>query len=183
MSVRNRRVREFTLQHPFIAASLAIAALALVANGYLWWRRDAVTRQHAEVRRQGESMVGAIADRARIHADVAALADALDQLEQNLASEESMEVNLGYFYRLEKLSRVRLERIDQLVALPAEPGQVYRRVPISLQVEGSYRNILGFIRGLETGPRVLRIRDFRVERDENLAELHASLTVELLARP
>lgn len=183
MSPSSRRLREFVHRHPFITTSLVVTTLALLANGILWWRREAVTREHAEVRRQGEAMVGAVADRVRIHADVAALADALDQIERNLASEESMEVNLGYFYRLEKLSRVRLDRIDQLVALPAEPGQAYRAVPVSLQVEGSYRNILGFIRELETGPRVLRIRDYRVERDEDVAELHATLTVELLARP
>lgn len=183
MNLRTRRVRDFAHHHPFIATCAVIATLALLANGYLWWRREAVTREHAEVRRQGEAVVGAVADRVRIRADVAALAEALDQIERNLAAEESMEVNLGYFYRLEKLNRVRLERIDQLVALPAEAGQAYRSVPVSLRVEGSYRNILGFIRELETGPRLLRIRDYRIERDEDVAELHAGLTVELLARP
>jgi Tfp pilus assembly protein PilO len=183
MNPRLRQLREFAHHHTFVAASTLVTTLALIANAGLWWHRHEVTREHEEVRRRGEVMAAAVADRARIQGDVAALEDALDQIERNLAAEESMEVNLGYFYRLEKLSRVRLERIDQLVAAPAAPGSAYRAVPVSLLVEGSYRNLLGFIRELETGPRVLRIRDYRMERDEDVAELHLQLTVELLARP
>lgn len=183
MSPRLRRLREFAHQHAFIATCTVVTTLALLANAGLWWHRQEITHEHEDVRRRGEVMVAAVADRARIQNDVAALEDALDQIERNLAAEESMEVNLGYFYRLEKLSRVRLERIDQLVAAPAAPGSVYRSVPVSLLIEGSYRNLLGFIRELETGPRVLRVREYRLERDEDVAELHLQLTVELLARP
>lgn len=177
------RLREFARRHPLVATCLVMTVLTLLANGYLWWERNRITREHAEVLQTGTAMLEAVGDRARIEADVAALGAALEQIERNLATEESMEVNLGYFYRLEKLSRVRLVRIDQLVTPPAPAGAAYKAVPISLQVLGSYRHLLGFVRELESGPRILRVRDYRLERDQEVADLSLHLTVELLARP
>jgi Tfp pilus assembly protein PilO len=169
---------------PGIAACLTIAFVAGLANYPLWRERQAVTQQHEEVRLRGEVMLAALTDRGRINADLATLAAAQEVIDRNLVSEESMEVNLGYFYRLEKLSRVRLSRIDQMGTAPAEAGRPFKTVPISLQVSGTYRNLLGFMRELETGPRILRTRAYRIERiDASSGELLLFLTVELLARP
>jgi Tfp pilus assembly protein PilO len=169
---------------PGIAACLAIALLAGVANYPLWQERKAVTEKHEVVRLHGEAILAALTDRGRLRTDLATLTEAEDVIDRNLVSEQSMEVNLGYFYRLEKLSRVRLVRIDQLEAPPADPDNPFKLVPVSLQVSGSYRNLLGFMRELETGPRILRTRSYRLERtDPNGTELALFLSVELLARP
>ena len=170
--------------HPGIATCLTIALLAGSANYPLWQRRQSVTWQHELVRQQGETMLAALTDRSRINADLAALTEALEIIDRNLVSEESMEVNLGYFYRLEKLNRVRLSRIDQLGATPADEDSPFRTIPVSLQVSGTYRNLLAFVRELETGPRIMRTSSYRLERvDPSGSELALSLTVELLAHP
>ncbi|HYC70974.1 MAG TPA: type 4a pilus biogenesis protein PilO [Opitutaceae bacterium] len=176
-------LRGFARRRPLVAGCLFLAALSLPANLYLWRERSAVTAEHAEIRRRGEATLAAVADRGRIKADVAALTEALGEIDRHLASEESMEVNLGYFYRVEKLSRVRLARIDQLVAAPTIAGQPYKAVPVSLRVTGPYRNLLAFIRELETGPRLLRVREYRLERDPGVTDLNLHLTVDLLAHP
>lgn len=169
---------------PLVTCCLVITLLAVGANVFLWRARGAIAREHEEARERGQEMLAALAARTRIHADVAHLGEALAVLEANLASEESMEANLGYFYRLEKSSRIRLARIDQLASAPVPPGSLYKGVPVSLQVTGTYRNLLGFLRELETGPRVLRVRDLRFERmSEPEGELFGHLTVELLGRP
>jgi hypothetical protein len=170
--------------HPVIAACLGVALAAGIANYPLWQKRLEVTQQHEVVRLQGERMLAALTERGRINADLAVLTAAQEIIDRNLVNEQSMEVNLGYFYRLEKVSRVRLARIDQMVALPAEPGQPFKIVPITLQVAGTYRNLLGFMRELETGPRILRTRAYRLERgDHTGTELKLYLNVELLAEP
>jgi len=95
-----------------------------------------------------------------------------------------MEVNLGYFYRLEKQTKVRLVRLNQLAAPPANPGDTYKTVQFSMQVSGSYRNNLNFLRGLESGPRLLRLRNCTVERSStDSSDLILDLTVDLLAKP
>lgn len=173
-----------TREHPLIASCIVITVLAIAANIVLWRTRSGIAREHEQARERGREMLAALTSRSRINTDVALLGEALAVLEANLASEESMEANLGYFYGLEKASRIRLARIDQLAAAPAVTGSPYKGVPVSLQVAGSYRNLLGFLRELETGPRVLRVRDLRFERSaESESELTGQLTVELLGRP
>lgn len=170
--------------HPGITACLLVSLLAGFANYPLWRQRQAVTRQHAEVRLRGETMLDALNNRSRITADLSTLAEAQEVIDRNLISEHGMEENLGYFYRLEKLNRVRLSRIDQMGTPTVEAESPFKTVPISLQASGTYRNLLGFMRDLETGPRILRTRSYRLERTEpNGGELVLLLTVDLLARP
>lgn len=170
--------------HPAISCCLAVAVVAGVANYPLWQQRQLAAQQHEVVRLQGETMLAALTDRSRIEADRTVLAEALEMIDRNLVSELSMEVNLGYFYRLEKINRVRLARIDQLGATSTPTDVMFKTVPITLQVTGTYRNLLGFMRDLETGPRILRTRSYRLERvDPNGGEMQLFLTVELLAQP
>lgn len=170
--------------HPVISLTILLAAVVGGANFPLWEKRQEITREHDEVRRRGQAMLVALTDRTRIERDVALLAEAGEVIDHNLVSEENMEVNLGYFYRLEKLTRVQLGRIDQLGSIPPETGSAFRTVPISLQLSGSYRNLLAFVRELENGPRILRLRNYRVERaDSSGNELSMNLMVELLAKP
>lgn len=136
------------------------------------------------MRQQGELLLRTLGNRARIDTDLAALRSANTQIERNLADEQSMEVNLGYFYRLEKSARVRLVRLNQLAAPPPTPGSVFKTVQFSLQATGSYRNSMAFLRALETGPRLLRIRHCSVERGSaESSDLVVDLTVEILAKP
>ncbi|HWA27890.1 MAG TPA: type 4a pilus biogenesis protein PilO [Lacunisphaera sp.] len=169
---------------PVMSACLAVALLAGIANYPLWQQRQEAARRHAEVRQKGETILMALRESGRIQADLAVLTEAQEIIDRNLASDQTMEVNLGYFYRLEKLSRVRLVRVDQLGAPAIDAKSPFTVVPISLQVSGTYRNLLGFMRELENGPRILRTRSYRLERtDVTGGELMLVMSVELLARP
>ncbi len=170
-------------QRPLVTLCLLVAVLVGVGNYPLWLHRHEVARQHEEVRGRGEAMLAALTDRSRINEDLQVLAEAHEVIDRNLVSESSMEVNLGYFYRLEKINRVRLTRIDQMVSNPAPSGSPFKTVPVSLQLTGTYRNLLGFVRDLETGPRILRVRGYRFERmDLESGEMLLQLSVELLAQ-
>jgi Tfp pilus assembly protein PilO len=183
MSVFLAQVLAFIRRLPVAAACLALAVVLAAYNWHLWHERAAVAARHEEVRGLGTAMLAFLTDRARIEADRAALREALDFIEANLVDEEGMEANLGYFYRLERLTRVRLARIDQLAPSLPEPGSPYKAVPVTLQISGSYRSIMSFLRELETGPRLLRVRNYRFERvDPGSGELILFLTVDLLAR-
>lgn len=170
-------------QHPLISTCLGIAILAGAANYPLWQHREKIIVQHDELQKRGQVMITALTDRERISGDLEIVGKAQDEIDRNLVTEDSMEVNIGYFYRLEKLNRVRLIRVDQLGSAPVTPGQLFKTVPVSLQASGTYRNLLAFLRELETGPRLLRIVTYRLDRsDAPGAELQLSLTVELLAK-
>jgi Tfp pilus assembly protein PilO len=173
-----------TLRARRVVTACVVTTLLLGgANYFLWKDRLNAGRQHDEVRRKGEFMLRALANRSRIDTDLAALEAALTQIERHLLDEESMEVNLGYFYRLEKPARVRLVRLNQLASLPAVEKSRFKSVPFSMQVTGSYRNAMSFLRALETGPRIIRIRNCTFERSptDNTTFL-LDLTVDALAK-
>lgn len=160
-----------------------LATVLAAANYPLWRARQAVARRHDEVRHQGEILLRTLANRPRIEGDLAALRAANGQIEASLLDEQSMEVNLGYFYRLEKTTRVRLVRLNQLAASPPAAGSPLKAVPFSLQLTGSYRSTMSFLRALETGPRIVRIRTSSFERvpGEN-GDVMLDLIVEILAK-
>ena len=173
----------FARSRPIITASIALTAILGAASYILWQDRFAATREHDEARRKGEFMLQALANRARIETDLAALQSAISQIERHLVDEESMEVNLGYFYKLEKPARVRLVRLNQLATVAPGPGAKFRAVPFSMQVSGSYRNTMSFLRALETGPRLLRVRNCSFERSSaDSSEFILDLTIEALGK-
>lgn len=152
------------------------------ANYFLWQMREAVTQRHETVRQKGKFMLSALENRPRIDADLEVLQEGIAQIEGNLLDEASMEVNLGYFYRIEKTTRVRLIRLNQLVATPPVAGSPFKAVPFSMQVTGSYRNSMAFLRALETGPRILRVRNCSFERGTENGEFLLDLTVDVIAK-
>lgn len=168
---------------PVFCASLVLAAVLGAMNYPLWQRRIVSAREHETVRKKGEFMLDALANRTQFDADLLALREALTQIEQHLVDERSMEVNLGYFYRLERTTRVRLLRLNQLAAMPPPPGSPFKAVPFSMHMTGSYKNAMAFIRALETGPRILRVRECNIERSApDNSDLVLDLTVDVLAK-
>jgi Tfp pilus assembly protein PilO len=183
MSVWWAQCNAFVRERPYVAGCLVLALVLGGVNYFLWQRREAVTEQHAEARRKGEFMLQALTRRARIDADLGALREAMAQINDNLLEEQSMEVNLGYFYKFERKTRVRLVRLNQLASLPAAGGSRYKAVPFSMQVTGSYRESMSFLRALESGPRILRVRSCTFERGaEDSTDLTLDLTVDVLAK-
>lgn len=167
---------------PLITAYVVLTLLLGVANYFLWQARQEASLRHVNVRQKGEFMVKALENRPAIDADLEVLQEGIARIEDVLLDEISMEVNLGYFYRLEKLTRVRLTRLNQLGSIAAPAGSPFKAVPFSLQVNGSYRNSMAFLRALETGPRILRIRNCSFEHGAGANEFSLDLTVEVIAK-
>lgn len=169
--------------HAFVIGCLALSVLLGVGNVWLWHGRKAAAQEHATVKQYGEMLIRSLGERSGVDADLAALEAALAQIEENLVEEQSMEVNLGYFYKLEKVTRVRLTRLNQLAAPAPAKGAPFKAVPFSLHVVGSYRNSMNFLRALETGPSILRVRNCGFERNATeSSDVIVELTVEILAR-
>ncbi|HEY1110472.1 MAG TPA: hypothetical protein VGE76_17615 [Opitutaceae bacterium] len=168
---------------PVVSTSIALIVLLAAANYWLWRDRREIEGRLDAAKQKGEFMLRALSGRAAVDANLAALREAVAQIDANLLDEQSMEVNLGYFYRFERTTRVRLVRLNQLSSQPAQPGSKFKVVSFSLQITGTYRNNMAFLRALETGPRILRIRSSSLERTEkDNANLTLDLMVDVLAK-
>ena len=169
---------------PFLTFCLTLLLALGIANYFLWQRQQEITARHEQVRRSGETMFAALANHNRIATELSMVDEALKQIDQNLVVETDLAENLGYFYQIETLSRVRLPQLNQLSSLPSADENPYKAIPFSLRVTGSYPQLINFIRELESGPRLMRIKTFDFSRDDaKSATITLGLTVELLGSP
>lgn len=174
----------FVRRFPVVMVSLAIFLLLSVANYFLWQRQLGLAAQHDEVRRNGEAMLSALSGFPRVTAQLDAVQKALKVIDQNLVVEGDLAENLGYFFQMGTRSQVRLSQLNQLSSQPQADGSPYKSVPFSLRAAGTYPQIISFLRELEKGPRLLRIRTYSFSRSDPKSNILAmDLTVEMLARP
>lgn len=169
---------------PLAAGSSMLIVLLGVANYFLWDRQKTLAQRHAEVRHSGEAMMLSLTGASRVAAELNRVQEALKVIDRNLVTEGDLAENLGYFYQIETLTRVRLSGLNQLNSQPAADGSPYKVVPFSFRATGSYAQILRFLRELESGPRLLRVKSYAFGRgDAKTNSLALDLTVELLASP
>ncbi|MBI2516224.1 MAG: type 4a pilus biogenesis protein PilO [Opitutae bacterium] len=174
----------FVRRYPVVVASIVVILLLGGANYWLWRRHETLARTHEETRRKGEAMQQAISEHARLTAHLATTREAVTFIDQNLINEGDLAENLGYFYQMESISRVRLGQLGQLSSQPAVEGSPYKTIPFSLHVSGTYPQLIRFLRELEGGPRLVRVRTFGFNRADPLSgNLALDLSIEMLGHP
>ena len=154
----------FARRYPLVVFSFLLFALLSVANYFLWQQRQEISQEHDAKRHNGEAMLSALSGQSRINSDLVAVQEALKMIDRNLIQEGDLAENLGYFYQMETQCHVRLSQMNQLSSQPPPEGNPYKAVPFSVRVTGTYPQVMSFVRQLETGPRLLRIRSFSFTR-------------------
>lgn len=165
-------------------ATFCIVLLVLLggADWFLWQRWGRLAVESERTRQEGEAMLLSLSSHPRIQAQSTEAATALAYIDANLASEADLAGNLDYFYQIEKSTRVRLTNLSQLSSQPPADQNAFLAIPFSLRLNGSYPQVLSYLHALETGPRLVRIKNYRFTQASTDA-LTADLTVEMLGRP
>lgn len=149
-------------RHPFVIASSTLAIVLWIANYFIWQRHQQLVADYQTIQRDGEDLLQSLTNHGRITAELATVKEALAYIEHNLVREGDLPENMGYFYQLEAASRLRLQALNQLSSMPPPPDQPYKTVPFTLRTTGTYRQILRFLRELETGPRLYKIQTYSI---------------------
>lgn len=157
-------------RHPFVIAAGALAILLWIANYFIWQHHQETSAGYQTLQRSGEDMLQSLTNHGRITAELATVKEALAYIDNNLVREGDLPENNGYFYQLETVSRIRLQALNQLSSMPPPPDQPYKTVPFTLRTTGSYRQILRFLRELETGPRLFKIQTFALAQGGTASE-------------
>lgn len=165
-------------------ATLCVVLLVVLggADWFLWQRWGRLAVDSERTRQEGEAMLLSLSSHPRVQAQSAEAAAALAYIDANLASEADLAGNLDYFYQIEKTTRVRLTNLSQLSSQPPADQNAFLAIPFSLRLSGSYPQILAYLHALETGPRLVRVKNYRFSQ-ASADVLTADLTVEMLGRP
>ncbi len=188
MSVALQQLLAFFRRYPFVIASSAIAILLWVANYFIWQDHKELSAGHQSLQKSGEDMLQSLTNHGRITAELGAVKEALAFIESHLVNEGDLPENMGYFYQIETASRLRLQALNQLSSMPAPAEHAFKTVPFTLRTSGSYRQVLRFLRELETSPRLYKVQTYSLTQgaapgaDES-SSVTLDLTIEVLARP
>jgi predicted ribosomally synthesized peptide with SipW-like signal peptide len=173
----------FSRRYPFVLASLAVLLLSGGAYAYFNQQQQIYAALLEENRSRGEAMLQTISDQPRVQAQLGTVREAVEIIDRNLIREPDLAGNLGYFYSMESATRVRFTQLNQLSS-PSLDGFAFKSVPFTLQATGTYPQVMQLIRRLESGPRVLRIRTFTLNRSEAVpGGVTADLGLEVLGAP
>ena len=186
------------LLRAYLAATISVVVLLVAGgSGYgLWLYGHELSTEQQALQRRSDEMFAAIARQKRMDGLVTTTRAAIAHLDSQLALENELAANLDRFYQLENSTGVRLVSINQLNP-PAQangaPAPIYIALPFSLQISGSYAQIMQFLHEIEYGPLLARITTCNVNRAGGSGPLQgteapgeallADLTVELLGHP
>jgi Tfp pilus assembly protein PilO len=175
---------DFVRRFPVGVLSLSLC-LPLGVAVYLL--RSAIARADVEyenINETGVTMSEAVAGVRNIRSQAAMTRAAVQQIDAGLIDENNLAENLWYFYQIEEQTHAHISELHQLTSGTIHPEAVYKVVPFSLRIAGSYEQVANYLYRLETGPRMLRISSYEIQRQDSAGGIvMLSLSLEILARP
>ena len=165
---------------------IVCVGLTIASGGGWWLLRDRIAELHtvhSQRTKEGEAMLALLVGGSTQRAELEVVRETTRRIEENLVVEANLAENLWYFYKLEEQTKARLPELHQLSSPTTDKSPLYRRVPYSLRIAGSYEQVAAFLLALETGPRLVKITGFNYARAEAVGSAMAlDLNVELLGK-
>lgn len=180
---------------PQIAAFLALLrrfplaatciVITLLCGGAAWWLSEDIDDQElarADRAKEGEAMLDLLVGGSTQRQELAAAREAARRIDDNLVLDD-LANNSWYFYRIEEQTKSHLVEFHPQSSPPGSDTSLYKRVPFTLKVTGSFEQVAGFLLALETGPRLANITAFTfTRRDKDNTALSLDLSVEQLGK-
>lgn len=190
---------DFLKKHPVaLVCSLLCVGLALA----IYFRKDAQVQALAELDdkiAQGSHLkenvdnANSLNKSDRLDEQYAALTQVIQSIEARLVHADQLAINLQYFYKLESETQTKLTNLSQtgVVASRRNPGKTsYVSVAYAIGVQGTYPQLLDFVRRVENGDHFSRVVGmvFSFTGDDESApqstgNISLNLNLELLGLP
>lgn len=152
--------------------AVVCCAIVVVLLGTGWWLWHDLGHQDEILQSrtlQGEAELETIAMSPLLREALAQTRTAVDRINRNLAVESNLADNLWYFYKLEEQTKARIRGLNQLAT--SGPGQddraEYKPIPYTMEVSGTFAQVMDFLQSLESGPRLVKVRGFNFRRGES----------------
>lgn len=168
---------------PYCVISGVVILLSAVGVWFLREEISSLTAVHADRTREGEAMLATLVGGSTQRQELEVARTTARRIDENLLVEANLAENLWYFYKLEEQTKARLPELHQLSSPTSDKSPLFRRVPYTLRVTGTYEQVAAFVQAIETGPRLAKITAFSFARaDPTGATIALDLSLELLGR-
>jgi hypothetical protein len=193
MTLSSKDVAAFLKRYP-IAIGCGVLSVILLAGSYVRSDRTVeLVKQSKEGEEQGKKILKDIRDGANLAEQYETLAGHTKELESRLVHSSERARNQQYFYRIESEIGVREISLQPGGARSTGPQKgaksLYAGIGYTISVQGDYRQILGFLGRMESGPHFYRLVTGSVSRagqrgsGGTAALITLTLNLELLGLP
>ncbi len=169
-------------RYPFCAACVAITLLSAGTAWILSGQNTDLETARVDRAKEGEAMLALLVGGSTQRQELATVKEAARRIEENLVIDSNLAENAFYFYKFEEQTKARLPELHPLSSPAADSSALYRRVPYTLRVVGTYEQVSAFLFAIETGPRLANITAFSFSRRESEGGVSLDLSLELLGK-
>lgn len=186
MSVSTEQLLAFVRKNPAGCAGgvvIVIAAVVLYFGSGLLPEAEQDLNEKSQL---GLRLQSNLKNANQLKEQLEALVAAEKNIEGRLIRSSELMINNQYFYKLESETDVKLVDMKQTSTGVLKPGAGKNYIPITFTVnaQGTYKQILNFLRHLEGGTHFCRIISATCSPvGERSGRMTAALTLELLGRP
>jgi Tfp pilus assembly protein PilO len=166
----------------------ACGLICLLCIGWLYYRGGEGDKRQAEYEAkaaEANKVTTNVSISKNLPEQVAELQGVTKELESRLVKAGQLAVNLQYFYKLEAENEVKLLDVRQN-PLPRNAKGTYVGVPYNVNVQGTYKNVMGFLQRLEKGRHFCRINNATFSKAAGIGEgtgITLTLSLDLLGQP
>ena len=168
---------------PLASACVIVLLLSGASAWFLWQDIDTQEAARLDRAKEGEAMLDLLVGGSTQRQELAAVREATRRIEDNLIVESDLAANKWYFYKFEEQTKSNVVELHPQVSPATADTALYKRIPYTLKVTGTYEQVAAYLLAIETGPRLANITAFTFGRRTNdSTSLSLDLTLELLGK-
>jgi hypothetical protein len=176
MSVEVGDIVGLLRRYPYCAICVIVTIICGGAAWYLAGSNQDLQAVLEDRSKEGNAMLETLVGGSTQRQELALVRDVAHRIEDNLVGEANLADNHWYFYKIEGETSARISGgLHQLNSPTADAGAIFRRVPYTLRVTGTFEQVASFLLAIETGPRLTKITSFGFSRDASSLSLELSL--------
>jgi hypothetical protein len=143
----------------------------------------------AQKRSDGEHLSENVKNANKLDEQLAAMTQANQAIEARLVHADKIPINLQYFYEIVSATQTKLTELNQLPSASKNTGKAYAGVRYAIVVDGTYPQLLDFLRRCENGEHFSRVLGVTLssgsgeETSGKTTTLSLNLNLELLGLP
>ena len=167
-------------RYPIPAVCMIVTLLSALAAWYYTGQNEDLEIVRRDRTKEGEAMLSDLVGGSTLRQELELVRATARRIEDNLVIESNLAENAFYFYKFEEQTKVRLPELHPFSSPNTDSSLLYRRVPYTMRVSGTYEQVTAFLFAIETGPRLANITGFNFSRRADGISLDLSL--ELLGK-
>lgn len=170
-------------RHPLSVLCACVCVACAVISWFIYGNLKWLELYHKQLNQDADLAVSTLISGPAIRQELAASRDVTRRIEDNLVVPDNLAENLWYFYKIEQQSKAHLIDLRPLNAITSDSKALYKRIPFTIRVSGTYEQAGAFLYLTETGPRLSDVTAVSLKRkDPGSQTLILDMNVELLGK-